>query len=110
MGFLYSKADVRPSVPFGTRAVEDRNRRAVTHLAVARSQKRRKRHFGSCKSIQGTKEDLEGTKEDIRYKRILTYQRIITYQRILTYRRFDKIRKKEAALFKAASIYKNRHS
>ena len=31
---------------FGTRAVEGRSLYAVTHLAFARRQKRRKRHFG----------------------------------------------------------------
>ena len=74
MGFLYSKADVKPSVPYGTRAVEDRNRRAVTHLALARRQKRRKRHFGSYKRILGTKEDLEDTKESKSTKELIKYE------------------------------------
>ena len=64
MGFLYSKADVRPPVTSLLRAVEGRNRRAVTHLALARRQKSRKRHFGSYeRTFIGTEEDLGDTKD-----------------------------------------------
>ena len=56
---------------FGTWAVEDRNQRAVTHLAVARSQKRRKRHFGFIQKI-------------IWYRRFLKYRRSKEYKRKFT--------------------------
>lgn len=64
MGFLYSKADVKPSVPLGTRAVEGRNRRAVTHLALLGVKNVGNGILGYLyKRISGTKEDLEDTKE-----------------------------------------------
>lgn len=54
----YEQLDVRPSVPRRTRAVEDKELTADTHLALARSQNRRKRHFGSLQKNNKVQKNL----------------------------------------------------
>ena len=51
MGFLHEQSDVRPKKFRILRALEDRQLSAVTHLALARRQNRRKRHFGYLQKI-----------------------------------------------------------
>lgn len=73
--------------------MEDRNQRAVTHLAMARSQKRRNRHFGS----------YEGSYKVRKTKRRDT--RSIFTKEFRKYQRKHKIRKKEAALSQSSFLY-----